>query len=268
MITVYVRSSFLGSWEFCQLKTYINYCLGIEEESGKKAVLGTMVHKVLELLALCKLREQNNNKKDIDDDAVGKLTIDFPWKTNIGMESLIEKVFGYYSNKSKRCYEEADFNIVKEWCYMAITHQNGNYDPRNQQIFAAEKHFDIELAKPWSKYTYTLNNQNFDGNVRIKGTIDLITSVNGDTIEVIDYKTGSRKNWATGKTKEYSDLCEDKQLMLYYYALKTLYPDKNILFTIFFIRDGGPFTLCFDEEHIKKTEVILKDTLEKVWKTD
>lgn len=268
MITVYIRSSFLGSWEFCQLKTYINYCLGIEEESGKKAVLGTMTHKVLEALALCKLREQNDGKDSIIEDAVGELSIDFPYQTDEGIDILCERVFQHYSSKSARDYAPVDLKTIKEWSKTEVNHQNGCYDPRKRQIFAAEQHFDIELTNPWAKYSYELNGEKFTGNVHIKGTVDLILDAGSDTIEVVDFKTGQRLNWATGKKKEYEDLCNDKQLMLYYYALKKLYPEKQILFTIFFIRDGGPFTLCFEDEHIIKTEEILKKTLNDVWNTN
>lgn len=269
MITVYIRSSFLGSWEFCQLKTYINYCLGIDEESGKKAVLGTMTHKVLETLALCKLRQQNGETHTITEDAIGEVPIDFPYDTDEGLDILCERAFQYYSNKSARDYAPIDLKTIKGWAKIAVTHQNGCYDPRKRKIFAAEQHFDIELTNPWAAYTYELNGEKFSGNAHIKGTIDLISEVDKDTIEVIDWKTGAtRKNWATGKEKSYEDLCNDKQLMLYYYALKKLYPNKNILFTIFFIQAGGPFTLCFEDEHIGKTEDILQKTLYEVWNTN
>ena len=32
----------------------------------------------------------------------------------------------------------------------------------------------------------------------IKGTIDLVTKIDDNVIEVVDWKTGQRKNWATG----------------------------------------------------------------------
>ena len=47
------------------MKTFINYTLGITEEPNVKTVIGTMAHKVLEILALCKLNEQNGWPENI-----------------------------------------------------------------------------------------------------------------------------------------------------------------------------------------------------------
>lgn len=79
------------------------------------------------------------------------------------------------------------------------------------------------------------------------------------------HNTGQRKDWATGKVKEYSDFQKDNQLMLYYYAIKKLYPNKNVIFTIYWARDGGPFTLCFDESDMLKVEDNLKEKTEYIW---
>lgn len=268
MIIIYFRSSLLNGWEFCQHKTFINYCLGIEEESGKKAVLGTMTHKVLELLAECKKRTQINSNDDIKDDAVGTIDCNFDYMLNINIDRLCEKVFDYYKNKSQRDYSKTDLDSIKEWVYIVLTQQNGNYDPRKREIFSTEQHFDLEIDKPWAKYSYELKGEKFSTNLHIKGTIDLITSIDEDTIEVIDWKTGaSRKNWATGKEKSYEDLCKDNQLMFYYYALNKLYPNKNVIFTINFIRAGGPFTLCFDKEDLEKTEKFIEQRAKEMWST-
>lgn len=79
------------------------------------------------------------------------------------------------------------------------------------------------------------------------------------------HNTGQRKDWGTGKTKDYEYLQNDIQLMLYYYAATKLYPDiDEIFFTIFFIRHGGPFTICFDKSHLVKMKKFLREHFEKV----
>ena len=91
------------------------------------------------------------------------------------------------------------------------------------------------------------------GQLAIKGTIDLVTQIDDGVIEVIDWKTGQRKNWATGEEKTYEKLLEDPQLLLYNYAISRLYPDyEQAIMSIFFIRDGGPFSMCFDKSDLKK----------------
>ena len=73
------------------------------------------------------------------------------------------------------------------------------------------------------------------GQLAIKGTIDLVTKINDDTIEVVDWKTGRRMDWATGEVKDYKKLESDPQLLLYYYAISKLYPEfpNRIMKSIF-----------------------------------
>lgn len=76
------------------------------------------------------------------------------------------------------------------------------------------------------------------------------------------HNTGQRLNWSSKKdndVKTYTKLCDDFQLMLYHYAAKQLYPEaKQIIVSIFFIRDGGLFTICMDDSTIEKTEERIK----------
>ena len=81
------------------------------------------------------------------------------------------------------------------------------------------------------------------------------------------HNTGQKLDWATGKPKTYDSLHDDHQLLLYYYVAKQLYPDKNILMSIFFIRDGGPYTLCFDEEKLEQGLELFKKTFEDLKNT-
>ena len=60
------------------MQYFMTYVLGHQSTSGKKAELGTMVHKVMEILAGLKKFQQDNPKKKyllVDDDAAGKIKI-------------------------------------------------------------------------------------------------------------------------------------------------------------------------------------------------
>lgn len=72
------------------------------------------------------------------------------------------------------------------------------------------------------------------------------------------HNTGQRKDWSTNKEKGYEDLRKDFQMRLYHYALCKLYPEDDILMTIFFVQAGGPFSLFLDRSHLKETEDIIK----------
>jgi hypothetical protein len=255
----------IGSWKTCQHKTFLNYVLSLEEESGKGATLGTMVHKVMEILALCKLREQNNSMDIINDDVVGIVSPTFNFKDSVEVFDLTDKVYDFYSNRSTKSYMPRDRKGVHKSVDIVLDTMGGVYDPRKCHIFDAEKHFDFQLDMPWAKYEYELKGEKHQGVLSLKGTIDLIVDVGNNTIEVRDYKNGKRTDYATGKVKDYKALQQDKQLIMYYYALKKLYPDKNVLFTIYYINDGGPFTLCYEDKDIREIEEYLEKMIKEVW---
>ena len=70
--------------------------------------------------------------------------------------------------------------------------------------------------------------------------------------QVLDYKSGKRLNWATGREKTYEDLCSDKQLLLYFYALKNMYPNHDFYTSIYYVNDGGIFDIVFSDEDYEK----------------
>ena len=76
MLVTYIRSSSYNNYEYCQMQFFITYVLGQESVSGKKAQLGTIVHKVMECLASCKKKLQDNEGKknlNVVDDALEKI---------------------------------------------------------------------------------------------------------------------------------------------------------------------------------------------------
>ena len=67
---VYFRSSSFNAHRSCPTNFYGEYVLGIRGNSGKKADKGTITHKILELMALCKKAEQDGIH-EIDDEDIG-----------------------------------------------------------------------------------------------------------------------------------------------------------------------------------------------------
>jgi hypothetical protein len=147
-----------------------------------------------------------------------------------------------------------------------LAYNNGQFDPRNRKVMDTEPHFDIPILEDWAKFEFELpNGEKMSGNLAIKGTIDLVTEMEDGTIEVIDWKTGQRLDWATGERKDYDKLMKDTQLLLYHYAVSKMYPKyRNSIMTIFFCRDGGPFSLAFDKEDDDKFLLYLKDMFKEI----
>lgn len=175
------------------------------------------------------------------------------------VNSIISLCYAYYSNKSKHEWKKIDRKTVDNFTWILLSYNNGSHDPRKQDIVQTEHPFEFQIEKPWAKYRYDLpDGRTVEGNLAIKGTVDLVTMKDG-ILYALDYKTGARFNWGTNKVKDMTELKKDKQLMLYYYALRRLYPEhKKIMLTIFFVRDGGPFDLEFDDNTIETMEEYLR----------
>lgn len=271
MLITYVRSSSYNNWAYCQMQYFITYVLGHQTLSGKKAVQGTVVHKVLEVLAVLQKYHQDNPRARIlrvDDDAIGKFKCPrTDLKTYELVNELLEMSFDSYTTQEDHHeWTKKDREDCRKWTWQALEWNEGQFDPRNRNIVAPEPHFDIPIEEDWAKFKYTMpDGKEVEGQLAIKGTIDLVTQTDENTIEVIDWKTGRRIDWATGEEKTYEKLLSDPQLLLYNYAISKLFPDyKQAIMTIFFIKDGGPFSMCFDKEDHDKFLEMLKNRFQEI----
>ena len=247
----------------CPQQYFIEYVLGIRSPSNKKADKGTICHKVLEILAHIKLCTQNNIPVYIDD-VIGDIDI-----FNYNLTHIIEQVYGYYTGQFKHHeWSVKDYKDCHLWVNKALADHNGTFDPRNRNILQPEQHFDIVIKKPWAHYVYQTKDGLLEGDLAIKGTIDLITKVDDNTIEIVDWKTGRRLDWATGEEKTLAKLQNDPQLRIYHYAVSQLYPHmQHIIFTINFINDGGAFSVCYDKSDLPKTEEMIRHKFENIKNT-
>jgi len=271
MLVTYLRSSSYNNYDFCELQYFITYVLGHRSDSGKKAELGTMVHKVMEVLASLKKNQQDNPRKkylDIVDDAVGKVRIHKDrLMTDDFVEELAELSLESYKKDSKHNWTKGDRNNVSKLSWQALNHNKGQFDPRLRDILHPEPHFDIPIEEDWAKYEFEdpKTGEKTMGQLAIKGTIDLVTHAGDGIIEVIDWKTGMRKDWATGEVKTYQKLQTDAQLLLYNYAISKLYPEYDqAIMTIFFVKDGGPFSMFFDNTDEEKFLGMLKNRYQEI----
>jgi len=262
-IITYLRSSSYGCHDMCPMKYYLEYNLGHKGPPNIKAEKGTIVHKVLEVLADVKLHGQNGRKR-FDDEIAGRINL-----ANYDIDKIVDKCYDYYSSHSVNTWKPLDRKHCRAWTYKALEYNKGEHDPRNSDIVKAEQAFDIEITKPWAMYDYELpDGERLKGFLSIKGTIDQVSRINKNTYQILDWKTGKRINWATGEEKDYAALTKDHQLMMYYYAATHIYPEiDNIQLVIYFINDGGPFTICFSKEDIPRIEDMLRRKFEAIKNT-
>ena len=206
MLVTYVRSSSYNNYSFCEMQYFITYVLGHQSDSGKKAEMGTMAHKAMEILAGLKKFQQDNSRKKylvVEDDAAGKIRVHKDkLYTDDFVDELIDSSIDCYTKDSKHKFYPADRKAVSETVWTFLTHNDGQFDPRQRNIHHPEPHFDIPIEEDWAKFEYEINGKKVEGQLSIKGTIDLVTLLDEDTIEVIDWKTGRRMDWATGEVKD------------------------------------------------------------------
>jgi RecB family exonuclease len=108
-----------------------------------------------------------------------------------------------------------------------------------------------------------LKDQTIEGYLSIKGTVDLILEHGDGYYEILDYKTGKRINWATGEEKTHEKLQKDTQLASVLLRLKKHVSRKEFSVSIYYINDGGLFSMVFDEEDYKKAELYSERNLNK-----
>ena len=89
MLVTYIRSSSYNNFEYCQMQYFMTYVLGHQSVSGKKAQLGTIVHKVMEVLAGCKKLHQDKAELLLEDDAIGE--VEFT-KRRLGTKKFVNEI--------------------------------------------------------------------------------------------------------------------------------------------------------------------------------
>jgi hypothetical protein len=258
------------------MQYFITYVLGHPSDSGKKAELGTMIHKVMEILSALKKYQQDKPKVKYlktTDDVCGEVKFH---KDKLLSKEIVEELcdlsYASYRANSKHRWGKADRKAMGTVTWLMLDHNEGQFDPRFRHIHQTEPHFDIPIDEEWAKFDFVdADGVTQQGQLAIKGTIDLVTLLDKDTIEVIDWKTGRRMNWATMEEKDYKKLRNDPQLLLYFYAMSKMYPEfPNRIMSIFFCKDPDgkidpkPYSMCFDESDEKRFVGMLKERVQQI----
>lgn len=241
------------------MQFFFTYVLGMKSPSGLAASKGTVFHRAMQILADKKKAQQEGKKKLKNDDI-----IDMTFAQCDDIEYITKVCFDHYKKIDNPNLASKDLREITKWVHAALAYDDGSLDPRKKDIFATELFFDFEIKKDWAKYDYDIGGQKISGYLSLKGTVDLIINEGNNYLQVCDYKSGRRLDWATGKEKTHADLQKDKQLLFYYYALKNVYPDKDFYMSIFYLNDGGLFDLVFDDSDYEKAEKMIRNRFEYI----
>jgi len=261
LIVTYLRSSSLNCFYGCETDYFITYVLGHRGKSGLAAAKGNAVHKAMETLAW-KSKMTREGVFEYEDETFGPLVV-----ADITPEWAIQAAYDYYVKIEDHLdWNATHFKECREWTYKALNDWGGYFDPMNQIVVEPEVKFDFVIEEDWARYTYETPQGPIEGFLGIKGTTDLVVADKMDTnlLECVDYKTGRQSDFNTGIEKDYWSLWHDKQLLLYYYALRRLFPDKAIMMTILFVKFDGPFRMMFGDEQYAEAEAMLKKAFDEI----
>lgn len=254
-----ISPSSYNTAEECEMKYFIGNVLRIREPAGIAAEKGTLVHGVLEYLALLKKMDQDSIS-EINHDSFGVIKAEKI--DDINADEIFSKVTEIFLKTAANKFDDKDIAECKKGVYAVL---NAHENPLKQKIISTEHKFSIEIDEPWADYVVNTEEGEKKGRYRINGIIDLIIEVDKDTIKFLDYKTGQRKDWITSERKDYDKLMKDIQLNIYHYCIRKLYPNyTNYILSIFYTKDGGAFDLVFSEKDLDTTLKKLKDQFYRI----
>lgn len=264
-----ISPSSFNVFNHCEQQFFLEQALRQRFPSSWKATdHGVISHAILELLALVRLSrlndspviqmnelgEYNDKNELIEGTNVWTIPDDFETNLYAYLKPLCEQIYHHYTTRvaTHHNWEEEDFKKIKKYVHTAITHSNGIWNPLNLNIIGAEQRFDLELPNCSTAFT-------------IRGVMDLVFHIDKNTVGVCDWKSGKRADFHSGKKKEYEDFLEDIQLCTYHWALCKLYPEYDYSeITIFYLKDGGPYTIFMDRSSLDKIEQRLYNRYEEI----
>jgi len=224
MFVNHASASCINTYRWCPFQYFLRYELQMEAAAGKAAVLGKIAHEVFEKLALArKAGEAVPEPMDLLDAAWDRHTAENP---DVGLRRETSRG------------EAADFRKVRTFVETILS--DPHYNPSKLKVISAEDRFELEM--PGEEWQVT-RRDGTTGQFVINGYMDLVHEINPAMAEIVDWKTGRRADFATGKPKDFDAMRRDVQVRLYHLAALHLLPHPTVMITFHWLADGGPVTV-------------------------
>lgn len=249
-----VSPSSISKFDECQMKWFLEYILKHREPTGKAALIGTVCHAVLEAVGQSmQARQKRGKNKVVENKFFG------PIGTVYDMNELAQKSIQHFQAENPHIvFTEPDLEEIYSNLETAKDHPL--FPENHKKIIATEFFFNKAVGTDWSKYTVIEDGVPVEKEVRIIGVIDLVFENKNGEIGYLDYKFGRAYDWNKNTDKTFTNLAEDIQLCLYYWAMKQDYPVDDINTHIWYVKAGKTFNMHFDESN----ERTALDKLEQV----
>ena len=246
-----LSASKIKTFKQCEFKYYIEYHLALDTGTTFAAEQGSMIHVVFEKFGEAKR------------DGIDHPTIESTWYDEV-LYAYREEELWKLSEKAlvreKTCdgcghFNSGDCQIAGKpidtfagcpkdefadaiWLIEKVINDKTLQSPLNKKVVQVEQWFELEIDDNGEK-------------IPVVGLMDIVTELDNDTIEVVDYKSGNY-------TQSYNECLKDPQLLIYHFAARRSYKNyRNILVTIYYLRKK-PMTLAFSPADERATENALK----------
>ncbi len=229
----YISYSQLQTYDICPLHYKLQYILKIPSEPAAALSFGTSLHGAL---------------RDIYQDRINNSSS--PLNT---IESVLQKnwiIEGYKSKDHEQiAYKRAQVVLQQ---YLDSDHTNSN-----KKILAVETPFQF----------FVTNKDIRPSSLKVGGRIDRVDSIDSNTIEIIDYKTGSH----VPTQKE-----ADSNLQLTFYALAATQvhdsifgkPPENILLSLHYIEENQKITTTRTQEQLEEAKINILQKVNEIEKSE
>jgi hypothetical protein len=151
-----------------------------------------------------------------------------------------------YCRKNPNIADKIKNDKLKKVCVGLHDLIDGEYSPIRINTICSEVPFYLPVERPDFALDVTET-----GEIKyfaLRGIIDRVDKLNDDTIEIVDYKTGTRVNYNSKERakKDEESLRKEIQPRIYHAAARQLFPwAKNIIVTFIYLVDGGPISMPF-----------------------
>jgi intein/homing endonuclease len=191
MLIQHLSASGYNTADACEMKWFIANVLKWRLPSPWKATdIGTIVHSVLEVLANAKMTKQAG-KGRFEDPVIGTVTFSKLFDADY-LEKIIEKVYYDFTanpeKPTKHDWNSDDLKMCKKHVQKVLDYNDGNYNPLNCNIVGSEIEFVPTLDYEWAKYRHEFDGRIIEGNLQLRGFIDLVVEVDSNTYEIRDWK--------------------------------------------------------------------------------
>lgn len=252
-----ISASAYKTWEKCEFAYFVNYILKLDGDPNWGALNGSVIHEVIE--EYLKDKRKNWRKllpqiyqkhqpwywhKHIPKGETRK-QFTHPAEKHCDICPLLKKGVctpaGEKPEKVEGCPSIAYFETLEMLEHIFETRT----EYFNRKILGIEDHFEIDIGN----------------NVIINGYIDLVTELDKDTIEVIDWKTGT---W----TQNWDEAMKDIQMRMYCIAAMDLYPQYESYICTFDYVQKVPITVTFDRSDVEESKRWIKETWSSIAQCD